>query len=181
MAARGARAENVHYSNSRKQTVLTGHGGPRARGLLSGSCSSGVGMGRNQEQFFSWWAEKSIQVQTPAGSYAQGEHSRRRGRSGAPQAGGPLVKAVHCPGNKREPVRGGAAGGRALLPPPQHPEPQPCSSLPMASLAAGPGQHQDEAPALAARAVPTPGPELARPGRGDCPRRTSGPRAMMVT
>lgn len=129
MAARGAGAENVHYSNSRKQTVLTGHGGPRARGLLSGSCSSGVGMGRNQEQFFSWWAEKSIQVQTPAGSYAQGEHSRRRGRSGAPQAGGPLVKAVHCPGNKREPVRGGAAGGRALLPPPQHPEPRPCSSL----------------------------------------------------
>lgn len=54
-------------------------------------------MGRNQEQFFSWWAEKSIQVQTPAGSYTQGEHSRRRGRSGAPQAGGPLVKAVHCP------------------------------------------------------------------------------------
>lgn len=47
------RAENVHYSNSRKQTVLTGHGGPWARGLLSGSCSSRVGMGRNQEQFFS--------------------------------------------------------------------------------------------------------------------------------
>lgn len=154
MAARGAGAENVHYSNSRKQTVLTGHGGPRARGLLSGSCSSGVGMGRNQEQFFSWWAEKSIQVQTPAGSYTQGEHSRRRGRSGAPQAGGPLVKAVHCPGNKREPVRGGAAGAGHCCPLPSTQNPDPAPPSPWRPWQQGPGQHRD-------------GPQLWLPGQ--CP------------
>lgn len=97
VTARGAGAENVHYSDSRKQTVLTGHGGPWARGLLSGPCSSRVGMGRNQEQFFSRWAEKSIKS-SPCGLI------RSAGAFPAP-------RTVGSP-----PGRGGLAQSRSLPP-----------------------------------------------------------------
>lgn len=71
-------------------------------GLLSGPCSSGVGMGRNREQFFSRWAEKSIQVR------ALGAHTFRGSIPGAedgrepPRPGGPWSKPFTAPLSKKD-------------------------------------------------------------------------------
>lgn len=77
------------------------------RAVGSGSplrpCSSnGVAMGRNQEQFFSRWAEKSIQVQ------ALGAHTLRGSIPGAedgrepPRPGGPWSKPFTAPLSKKD-------------------------------------------------------------------------------
>lgn len=118
---------------------------------------------------------KLLRAHTLRGSIPGAEDGRE-----PPRPGGPWSKPFTALGTRESPSgeEQPGAGHCCPLPSTQNPDPAPPSShVPGSRARTAPGR----APALAARAVPTPGPELARPGRGDCPRRTSGPRAMMVT
>lgn len=71
-----------------------------ARGLLSGSRSSGVGMGRDREQFFSRWAEKSIQVRARGLIRSGGAFPAPR-RVGSPPGRGALGQSRSLPPCRR--------------------------------------------------------------------------------
>lgn len=118
---------------------------------------------------------KLLRAHTLRGSIPGAEDGRE-----PPRPGGPWSKPFTALGTRESPSGEEQPGQGTAAPSPAPRTPTlllPPHGVPGSRARTAPGR----APALAARAVPTPGLELARPGRGDCPRRTSGPRAMMVT
>lgn len=59
-------------------------------------------MGRNQEQFFSRWAEKSIQVQTPRAHTLSGSIPGAEDGREPPRPGGPCSKPFTAPLSKKD-------------------------------------------------------------------------------